>query len=488
MLEYVCIIISTFLFVYSIRTLIFLHSAWSHNLESGMTAQRLPMISSLALENNKVSTTVTYNENISPHDYPAYPANQLSELSNHYNIINNESGKKFNYLELNSPRFSNHGPVVSLIVATNNEEEVIDRLLKSVEMITYNQEKFEVIVVDDSTDSTARILELWTKKMKNLSIIRRKERIGSKGGALNFALQSLREDSTWVIVIDADTILPSDIIEQFLSCVNESQDKFQAIQGYCIPYNSCANSNSRSVNWVSRGIELRLAQRNMIEFVAKNKLSLPIQITGNLFMIKTAILKQVGLSADVCEDWDLTLDLYLRENNSVQCDTNVLFDETINARNQVPISFGSYFNQRLRVSEGHTRGFIKKIPTLIARKQSLKNKVELFFTGCRYLRYLLLASVLILDFVGLLIVGSKQLNIYFMLALAIQFLWIAVSLFVKVSGLAICRRTGHYTVKFLISQLVIEFCVSPALILGSLLAIFRNKTSFHRTQRFSINA
>ena len=180
---------------------------------------------------------------------------------------------------------------MSVIIATNNEEDVIERLLKSLEMLTYSQDRFEVIVVDDSKDLTAKILEDWTKRMKNLTIIKRKLRIGSKGRALNLALESLRKDSSWVIIIDADTILPSDIIEQFLSHTNGSQDKFQAIQGYCIPYNSRFNSNSGFANWVSRGIEFRLAQRNMIEFVAKKKLGFPVQITGNLFMIKTFNLK-----------------------------------------------------------------------------------------------------------------------------------------------------------------------------------------------------
>lgn len=88
-------------------------------------------------------------------------------------------------------------------------------------------------------------------------------------------------------------------------------------------------------------------------------------------MVKTSVLKQVRFSTDVCEDWDLTLDLYLREDGSEQCSVNVLFDETLNARNQAPVSLLSYFNQRLRVSEGHTRGFIKMIPRLMLQKQTM---------------------------------------------------------------------------------------------------------------------
>ena len=195
-------------------------------------------------------------------------------------------------------------------------------------------------------------------------------------------------------------------------------------------------------------------------------------------MIKTSILKQVGISADICEDWDLTLDLYLSEHDSELCDTNVLFDETLNAGNQAPVSFGTYFSQRLRVSEGHTRGFIRKIPTLILKEQSLKNKIEIFITGSRYLRYLLFVSVLVLDFIGLSLIGTNELNIYLMSSFVIQFLCLGVFIVAKGLGLVICKRNVHYTLKFLMSELIVEICVVPALILGSLLAIFRKKGSF----------
>jgi cellulose synthase/poly-beta-1,6-N-acetylglucosamine synthase-like glycosyltransferase len=413
----------------------------------------------------------------------------ITEQLNNIKFISDESGKNSNHLELSSSRRSDDlfDPVISIIVATYNEEDVIYELLKSLDMLTYNHDRFEIVVVDDSTDSTLKILEHWTKKMRNLTIIRRKQRVGSKGAALNLALQSLREDSSWVMIIDADTILPPDIIEQFLVRLNSSQEKYLAIQGYCIPYNHCLNQVTGFQNWISRGIEFRLAKRNLIEFVARNKLRLPVQITGSLFMIKTSLLNQQRFSTDVCEDWDLTLDLYLRQNDSDLGNPNVFFDETLNARNQAPVSFISYFNQRLRVSEGHTRGFIKSIPRLILEKQPLKNKIEIFFTGFRYLRYLLILSVLLLDFIGLSLADPNNLNIYFIMSFAIQFFCIGLFLLVNGLGLLICRRSAHYTLKFLISGLIVECCVSPAVILGSFLGIWRKKGFFHRTQRISSN-
>ena len=471
--------------------LFFLHLAWGRRPENMQIPHQLSSVSALVPLGNGISSHrgIAFNENLISQDNLYFSAMGATQQSSIHEFVKNESGKKL-YSQLNStsPSDDKSDPVVSIIIATNNEQDVIERLLNSIERLTYNRDRFEVIVVDDSTDLTAKILEDWTKKMKNLSIIKRKLRIGSKGRALNLALESLRKDSSWILIIDADTILPSNIIEQFLSRSNGSQNDFKAIQGYCIPYNGHLSSNPGFANWVSRGIEFRLAQRNMIEFVAKKKLGLPVQITGNLFMIKTSILKQICFSADICEDWDLTLDLYLRKHDSEIGGTNILFDETLNAGNQAPVSLGTYFRQRLRVSEGHTRGFIKKIPTLILKEQSLKNKIEIFITGFRYLRYLLFVSLLVLDFIGLALIGTNELSIYLMSSFAIQFFCLGVFIVAKGLGLVICKRNMHYTIKFLMSELIVEICVVPALTLGSLLAIFRKKGSFHRTQRIGNNA
>jgi cellulose synthase/poly-beta-1,6-N-acetylglucosamine synthase-like glycosyltransferase len=384
MLEYFCFIITSLLFVCGIRMLIFLYIAWNHRSESVILGHQLPPLSTVSLEKGKgrgkgtVSRTVTFNQNRISHDYVLNHNMDITEQLNNIKFISDESGKNSNHLELSSSRRSDHffDPVISIIVATYNEEDVIYGLLKSLDMLTYTRDRLEIVVVDDSTDSTPKILEQRAKKMKNLTIVRRTQRVGSKGGALNLALQSLRKDSSWVIIIDADTILPPDIIEQFLVRLNSSQEKYLAIQGYCIPYNHSLNQVTGFQNWISRGIEFRLAKRNLIEFVARNKLRLPVQITGSLFMIKTSLLNQVRFSTDVCEDWDLTLDLYLRQNGSDLGNPNVFFDETLNARNQAPVSFLSYFNQRLRVSEGHTRGFIKSIPRLILENSLLKIRLR----------------------------------------------------------------------------------------------------------------
>jgi len=385
-------------------------------------------------------------------------------------------------------------PIVSILVATRNEESVIGELLDSIDKLTYDKKRYEVIIVDDSIDSTFQILEKWEKHIANLKIVKRSRSVGWKGGALTLALKFMRGDSQYVIVVDADVILPCDIIQQFMSVVQRNNTKdCNVIQGYCIPDNSAWLSHSTTSNWVSMGVEFRLAQRNMIEFFAKDKLNLPLQITGSLSLIKSPILREIGFSNDLCEDWDLTLQLYLRgyglttaqNNDTNNSKSHILFHEKLNATNQAPNSFVSYFKQRLRVSEGHTRGFIKMIPCLVKSIQPLKSKLEITLTGFQYLKNIFIFSLLMINLCALIIADFRIFNPVWLASIITQsFCMISVFLF-NVTGFVLCAKKTRYNSTHVLSKLFLDFCTLPAFVTGSTLGIIRKKGSFYETRRIS---
>ena len=71
-----------------------------------------------------------------------------------------------------------------------------------------------------------------------------------------------------------------------------------------------------SGNWISRAIDFRLSQRNMIEFAAKDlPKSANAEIIESFFMIRAGIIKSIKFSTDLCEDWKLTLDVYCYSSN-----------------------------------------------------------------------------------------------------------------------------------------------------------------------------
>ena len=67
---------------------------------------------------------------------------------------------------------------ISILVATYNEHKVIERLLESCVALTYNAKRFEIIVIDNSSDGTCAILSSWKKRIPNLKVIHRSSRNG----------------------------------------------------------------------------------------------------------------------------------------------------------------------------------------------------------------------------------------------------------------------------------------------------------------------
>ena len=116
---------------------------------------------------------------------------------------------------------------LTIIIPAYNEAETIADTIRSLLAQTVLAES--IIVVDDcSTDNTANVAASLGVK-----VIRPPANTGSKAGAQNFALPSVR--TRYTMAIDADTTLAPDAIEKLLACV--VADGAAAACGFVIPRN-----------------------------------------------------------------------------------------------------------------------------------------------------------------------------------------------------------------------------------------------------------
>jgi cellulose synthase/poly-beta-1,6-N-acetylglucosamine synthase-like glycosyltransferase len=430
-------------------------------------------------------------------------------------------------------------PFISIFVATHNESLIIDRLLNSFVALSYPNDKFEIIVVDDSTDDTYQKIQTRLPDLQNLKVVHRENRAGWKGGALNIALDAMDKRTSNVLVVDADNILLADTLERLVSLFIEEQYLYNekgvsivAIQGFPISKSNLEAGDDEWVikgesgNWISRAIDFRLSQRNMIEFAAKDLLDLPVQITGSLFMIRSDIIKSVKFSTDLCEDWELTLDVYCCSSHlpllSSPTDVKVTLDSTTTQSTRNPpsgkkifsnpdmISFKpriifdrelvsfceasndllAYFRQRMRVSEGHTRGLRRKIRCIIQSKTlSPFEKLELFLNGLQYAKFIFVLGIGILDILLILmfLLGSynnnQELMNLFGISLSLQAANLSISIARIMWAAKICRPVRRYDIKDALSLLALYVITTPAFVVGSLRGFFRNKGTFYKTSR-----
>ena len=115
----------------------------------------------------------------------------------------------------------NFQPSVSILVPVHNEEENIEKKLANIEAVLYPKDKIEIIIVDDaSEDKTMLKVEDFTKHHPELNILTVKQRSRSgKSVALNAALPV--SSNSIVVVSDADTLWPSDVLEKALPYLAE---------------------------------------------------------------------------------------------------------------------------------------------------------------------------------------------------------------------------------------------------------------------------
>jgi glycosyltransferase involved in cell wall biosynthesis len=101
-------------------------------------------------------------------------------------------------------------PLVSLIVTTKNEEDVIERLLISINDQSYSS--FEILVVDNnSSDNTQIIAKKYTKNVYDFGPERSAQRnFGAKNASGEF-----------LFILDADMELEPDVIEKCVSAMQK---------------------------------------------------------------------------------------------------------------------------------------------------------------------------------------------------------------------------------------------------------------------------
>jgi len=100
-------------------------------------------------------------------------------------------------------------PFVSVIISTRNEQNNIGRCLDSILKTEYPKDKFEVVVVDGSTDDTAKIVERYPVRLiKNIG--------GGAALARNIGIRNAK--GSIVALVDADTTVHPNWLIELVKC------------------------------------------------------------------------------------------------------------------------------------------------------------------------------------------------------------------------------------------------------------------------------
>ncbi|SDR41739.1 glycosyltransferase [Paraburkholderia tuberum] len=114
-------------------------------------------------------------------------------------------------------------PLVSVLLPIYNESEVVERLIDAVCNFSYPAGLLEILVLDDSTDSTTELARLRAEQHKargvDIRLVKRSNRKGYKAGNLvNGIQQSCGE---FFAIFDADFVPPADFLLKTIPCFED---------------------------------------------------------------------------------------------------------------------------------------------------------------------------------------------------------------------------------------------------------------------------
>ena len=268
-------------------------------------------------------------------------------------------------------------PWVSIHLPFFNELNVARRILEACMDINYTN--FEVLVADDSRDTTVEILRErgWQHGSPIIKFVHRKDRSGYKGGALKEAMKFMHPLAEYIVVFDADFVPPANILRQFIHQFrlhDKDVKPVAAVQGYQLHY------LNRNENWITKGVRAEFSGSYMIERLAEEVYGAMKMVSGSVFMFRAGLLRELGWNHSITEDWDLTLRLYLEG-------FKVVYTPLIQAPAEIPTTVRRIIRQRMRWAEGHTYAVRKYFLSVIrSGRITLAEKLEFLYFAPYYLQ------------------------------------------------------------------------------------------------------
>ncbi len=246
----------------------------------------------------------------------------------------------FGFKNINKKVVKNHKPKhkFAVLVASRNEEGVIENLVKSLLKQDYPKELFEVYVIPNNcTDDTEKIA-----KNAGATILKCTIPTKSKGEVLKFAFDKLANKKIDAYVMfDADNV----VHPEFLSRMNDALcEGHKVAQGF-------RDSKNPSDNWISGSYSIFYWIQNFFFNKARMQMGGSSSINGTGFMIKKEVIDEYGFNTvTLTEDVEFTAQCALNGIKIVFVEDAITYDEQ-------PTEFKASWKQRKRWSMGNIQCF-----------------------------------------------------------------------------------------------------------------------------------
>jgi cellulose synthase/poly-beta-1,6-N-acetylglucosamine synthase-like glycosyltransferase len=263
-------------------------------------------------------------------------------------------------------KLTNH-PTVSVLIASFNERYVIDRTLDAIKRIDYPKDKLQVVVADDSTDQTVEIVDQKARELNSYGIStivsRRPNREHFKCGALNKAMESVLGE--FVLLLDADSIVPPDILTKGIDAVESHPRASFAAFRY--------GHYNRNDNMITRLFALSQDIGDTLSKMGAYFIDAPFSFQGGFALVRTKDLKDVGQWSNerIADDGDVSIKLYLAGKRGI-------YLSNVRVMSEDPSTLEAWKKQVARTAQGWWRCVAKYFRTIVvAPDVSIRKKAGL---------------------------------------------------------------------------------------------------------------
>jgi cellulose synthase/poly-beta-1,6-N-acetylglucosamine synthase-like glycosyltransferase len=279
-------------------------------------------------------------------------------------------------------------PAVTVQLPLYNEMYVVERLLDSVAVIRYPRDRYQIQVLDDSTDETQEICRRKIADLQrrypdlDIEYIHRVDRTGFKAGALENGLRTAKGEL--ILIFDADFLPHADILEQ---TIDHFVDPRVAVV-------QCRWEHlNRDFSRLTEVQALMLDGHFVMEHAGRNRGERFFNFNGTAGMWRrSAIVDAGGWQHDtLTEDMDLSYRAQLRGWKFV-------YLPEIEAPAELPVEMSAFKAQQFRWAKGSMQVAKKLLPRILRSDATFGQKTEAFFHLTNNFAYvlLLLLSLLLL--------------------------------------------------------------------------------------------
>ncbi len=291
-------------------------------------------------------------------------------------------------------------PTVTVQLPVYNERYVVERLIEAGARLDYPVERLYIQVLDDSTDNTREIIAQAIARQRasgfQIEQIHRSERIGYKGGALEYGLH--RAQGEFIAIFDADFVPSPDFLKKTIPYfeLNPRLGCVQTRWGHL----------NRETSWLTRTQANGIDGHFMIEQETRSETSLFLNFNGTAGVWRKACIQATGgwHHDTLTEDLDLSYRAQLRG-------WQIRYLPHVVTPAELPAQINAFKRQQFRWAKGSLQTARKLLGSLWSSPTPLLVKIE----GTIHLTHYTVHPLMLLNLLlmlPLLHSGSRLLHLY----------------------------------------------------------------------------